>query len=92
MRRHLALVYGFALGGRSAASRLNDLHLLEVNTMTWSQPLISGSAPSPRQSAALCIVNATQLLLHGGQNHFVLDDLYVFDLIVRTTNIPRVVV
>lgn len=69
-------------GGVGSGSRTNDLFFLELNSMTWSQASFVGTAPSPRQSSALCIVQSTQLLLHGGQNHFVLDDLFVYDILV----------
>lgn len=71
-----------ALGGFGSGTRLNDFWFLELSTMTWTQPAMGGTAPSPRQSTALCVANSTQLLLHGGRNHFVLDDLFVYDILV----------
>ncbi|CAG9466922.1 unnamed protein product [Pedinophyceae sp. YPF-701] len=65
-------------GGRGTGVRYNDLHLLDLATLTWSQPATSGSVPSPRQSAGICVAN-NRLWVHGGKSNFVLDDLYVFD-------------
>lgn len=71
-------------GGHGSGARLNDLYFLDLSSWQWSQPATSGTAPSPRQSAALCIGNSNQLFVHGGRNNFVLDDLFYLDLVVST--------
>lgn len=51
-------------GGRSSSARLNELHVLDLDTWSWLVPEVSGSAPSPRQGAAVTV--------HGGLGSLVL--------------------
>jgi hypothetical protein len=60
--------------------RTNDMLMLDLHTCRWSQPMTSGTAPSPRQGAAICVANGRQLLVHGGRNSFLLGDLHCLDL------------
>jgi hypothetical protein len=69
-------------GGHTAGGRTNDLLMLDLSTATWSQPGTSGTAPSPRQGAAICVGNGRQLFVHGGRNSFLLEDLHCLDLLV----------
>jgi hypothetical protein len=75
----LAHTAGHATGGRT-----NDLLLLELSGWTWTQPSTSGTAPSPRSCAAITVGNGHHLIIHGGRNNFVLDDMHVLDLLTRT--------
>jgi hypothetical protein len=75
----LAHAAGHATGGRT-----NDLLLLELSGWTWTQPNTSGTAPSPRSCAAITVGNGHHLIIHGGRNNFVLDDMHVLDLLTRT--------
>eukprot|EP00740_Mantoniella_antarctica_P005333 CAMPEP_0181361168 /NCGR_PEP_ID=MMETSP1106-20121128/7122_1 /TAXON_ID=81844 /ORGANISM="Mantoniella antarctica, Strain SL-175" /LENGTH=1010 /DNA_ID=CAMNT_0023474623 /DNA_START=178 /DNA_END=3207 /DNA_ORIENTATION=+ len=70
-------------GGRGSSQRYNDMHFLDLShpKLMWSQPLIAGSAPSPRQEVALCADgNAGKIYVHAGRNNFILDDLYALDV------------
>jgi hypothetical protein len=71
-------------GGHASGGRTNDLLLLELSGWTWSQPTTTGTAPSPRSGAALCIGHGRYLVIHGGRNNFVLDSAHVLDLMTRT--------
>ncbi|KAK3273495.1 hypothetical protein CYMTET_18285 [Cymbomonas tetramitiformis] len=62
-------------GGHGAGQRFNDLHYLDLESFMWMQPTIAGSAPSPRQGAAMAVLGDL-LFVHGGRNNFVLDDLF----------------
>lgn len=42
-------------GGHAAGGRTNDLFLLELSRLAWSQPQTAGPAPSPRSGAAACV-------------------------------------
>lgn len=43
---------------------MNDLHLLELSSFSWTQPQLTGqAAPSPRQAAALTIIHGHYLLV-----------------------------
>jgi hypothetical protein len=70
-------------GGHAAGGRTNDLLMLDLHACHWSQPVTSGTAPSPRQGAAICVANGRQLFVHGGRNSFLLEDLHCLDLGVR---------
>ncbi len=58
--------------GGAGAGRCNDAHLLDLVTWAWSRPPAAGTAPSPRQGAALAVAGATprgrghRLLRQGG--------------------------
>lgn len=71
-------------GGHASGGRANDLLLLELSGWTWSQPATTGTAPSPRSGAAMCVAHGRYLIIHGGRNNFVLDTAYVLDLMTRT--------
>lgn len=45
-------------GGGSIASCYNDLHVLDTETMHWSQPATQGTQPSPRAGGS-CFANFT---------------------------------
>lgn len=70
--------------------------MLDLSNGLWSQPVTSGTAPSPRQGAAICVGNGRQLFVHGGRNSFLLEDLHCLDLLVgggaaragRVANLP----
>ncbi len=42
-------------GELSRAKYVNDVHLLNVTTWQWTQPLMLGKCPGPRQGAAVCM-------------------------------------
>ena len=69
-------------GGRGSGQRYNDMHFLDLKhpKLMWSQPIIAGSAPSPRQDVALCSDGEGKMYVHAGRNNFILDDLYELDV------------
>jgi len=75
---------GLPAAGHATGGRTNDLLMLELSAWSWSQPSTSGTAPSPRSGAALTLGNGHYLIIHGGRNNFVLDDMHVLDLLTRT--------
>lgn len=75
---HSALVFGrciFVFGGCSEVPRLGTLqrrirasskiHILDIDTMTWSKPNVAGTNPLPRYRHA-CAMVGTQMLMFGG--------------------------
>ncbi|EFJ23290.1 flagella associated protein 50 [Selaginella moellendorffii] len=67
----------YIFGGRNEENKLlNDLHYLDVKSMSWYQPLVEGTVPSIREGASLSVA-ANQVILFGGrgtrQRH---NDLY----------------
>jgi N-acetylneuraminic acid mutarotase len=57
----------FVFGGYNGSAPFQDLHVLDTETMVWSQPETHGAAPSPRYSHA-AVVHGKFLLLIGGAN------------------------
>ncbi|GMI79539.1 acyl-CoA binding protein 4 [Hibiscus trionum] len=69
-------------GGQDAKrSPLNDLHILDLETMTWDEIDAAGVPPSPRSDHA-ATVNAERYLFvfGGGSNATFFNDLHVLDL------------
>ncbi|KAL3515935.1 hypothetical protein ACH5RR_022837 [Cinchona calisaya] len=57
----------FGGSGEGEANYLNDLHVLDIKTMRWASPEVSGSVPVPRDShSAVAIGN--RLILYGGDS------------------------
>ncbi|KAF2561669.1 hypothetical protein F2Q70_00018611, partial [Brassica cretica] len=62
-------------------SLLNDLHLLDLDTMTWDEIDAVGSPPSPRSDHAAAVHAERYLLIFGGGSHTnCFSDLHVLDL------------
>mmetsp|Transcript_17787 Transcript_17787/g.30052 ORF Transcript_17787/g.30052 Transcript_17787/m.30052 type:complete len:674 (-) Transcript_17787:356-2377(-) len=70
----------FVFGGWNGSERLNDLHVLDTVTSTWSTPRISGSRPHPRAGMSLTALRGRLYLFGGsGTSSKCFDDLQVFD-------------
>ncbi|KAI0528912.1 hypothetical protein KFK09_001456 [Dendrobium nobile] len=55
----------FGGSGEGEANYLNDVHVLDLSTMTWTWPEVKGDPPAPRDShTAVAIGN--KLLIYGG--------------------------
>ncbi|CAH2044533.1 unnamed protein product [Thlaspi arvense] len=69
-------------GGQDAKkSLLNDLHVLDLDSMTWNEIDAVGSPPSPRSDHAAAVHAERYLLIFGGGSHATcFDDLHVLDL------------
>ncbi|KAK4739265.1 hypothetical protein R3W88_002962 [Solanum pinnatisectum] len=69
-------------GGQDAnRSLLNDLHILDLETMTWDEMDTLGVAPSPRSDHAAAVHAERYLLIFGGGSHATcFNDLHVLDL------------
>ncbi|CAN8269658.1 unnamed protein product [Cochlearia groenlandica] len=69
-------------GGQDAKrSLLNDLHILDLETMTWDEIDAIGAFPSPRSDHAAAVHAERYLLIFGGGSHATcFDDLHVLDL------------
>ena len=53
-------------GGNDAAHSFEQLHLLELASMSWSLPATRGTPPSPRTGHAALCLDGRRLLIHGG--------------------------
>ncbi|XP_019187820.1 PREDICTED: acyl-CoA-binding domain-containing protein 4-like isoform X1 [Ipomoea nil] len=69
-------------GGQDAnRSLLNDLHILDLETMTWDEIDTLGVSPSPRSDHAAAVHAERYLLIFGGGSHATcFNDLHVLDL------------
>ncbi|XP_021898883.1 LOW QUALITY PROTEIN: acyl-CoA-binding domain-containing protein 4 [Carica papaya] len=69
-------------GGQDAKrSLLNDLHILDLETMTWDEIDAVGVPPSPRSDHAAAVHAGCYLLIFGGGSHATcFNDLHVLDL------------
>ncbi|KAK1401844.1 Galactose oxidase/kelch repeat superfamily protein [Heracleum sosnowskyi] len=68
---HTATLFGnkelviFGGSGEGGANYLNDLHILDLKTMSWTSPQVHGDIPVPRDShSAVAIEN--KLIVYGG--------------------------
>ncbi|KAK4768371.1 hypothetical protein SAY87_003512 [Trapa incisa] len=69
-------------GGQDARrSLLNDLHILDLETMTWDEFDSVGNPPSPRSGHSAAVHAERYLLIFGGSSHATFfNDLHVLDI------------
>jgi hypothetical protein len=70
----------YLFGGYDGAKCFADLDVLDLETMTWMQPRVSGTVPQARNAQTVTPVGGNRLFLfggHSGQKH--LRDLHVLD-------------
>ncbi|KAG6434149.1 hypothetical protein SASPL_105771 [Salvia splendens] len=69
-------------GGQDAnRSLLNDLHILDLETLTWDEMETVGVSPSPRSDHAAAVHADCYLLIFGGGSHATcFNDLHVLNL------------
>ncbi|KAM7273404.1 hypothetical protein ACFE04_028068 [Oxalis oulophora] len=68
-------------GQDSKRSLLNDLHILDLETMTWDEIDAVGVPPSPRSDHAAAVHDDRYLLIFGGGSHATcFNDLHVLDI------------
>ncbi|KAK9533815.1 hypothetical protein VZT92_008910 [Zoarces viviparus] len=58
----------------------NHIHVLDLETSTWSQPNTRGNAPSPRAAHACATVGNRGYVFGGRYKNYRLNDLYYIDL------------
>ncbi|XP_058222075.1 acyl-CoA-binding domain-containing protein 4-like [Rhododendron vialii] len=78
-------------GGQDAKrSLLNDLHLLDLETLTWDEIDAVGVPPSPRSDHAAAVHAERYLLIFGGGSHATcFNDLHVLDLQAMEWSRPK---
>lgn len=70
----------YIFGGWNGRERLNDLHILNIDTLTWSQPKTGGVAPQPRAGMTLTAVRDKLFVFGGnGTQSTVCNDVHLFD-------------
>uniref|UniRef100_A0A673CAL2 Kelch domain containing 2 n=1 Tax=Sphaeramia orbicularis TaxID=375764 RepID=A0A673CAL2_9TELE len=58
----------------------NHIHVLDLETLTWSQPITKGNTPSPRAAHACATVGNRGYVFGGRYKNYRLNDLYYLDL------------
>uniref|UniRef100_A0A669D871 Kelch domain containing 2 n=1 Tax=Oreochromis niloticus TaxID=8128 RepID=A0A669D871_ORENI len=58
----------------------NHIHILDLETSTWSQPITTGDTPSPRAAHACATVGNRGYVFGGRYKNYRLNDLYYLDL------------
>ncbi|XP_051185290.1 acyl-CoA-binding domain-containing protein 6 [Lolium perenne] len=72
------VVFGGEGAGRSL---LNDLHILDLETMTWDEFESTGTPPSPRsEHAAACYADRYLFIFGGGSHSTCFSDLHLLDV------------
>jgi hypothetical protein len=67
-------------GGWTGRERLNDVHILNVDTLTWTKPDISGELPHPRAGMTLTACRDRLFLFGGsGTSSKCFNDLQILD-------------
>jgi N-acetylneuraminic acid mutarotase len=70
----------YLFGGWNGKKALNDLVILDLETLKWSEPETIGTKPGLRNNHATTIMSR-YMYLHGGHNGDIwLDDLYILDI------------
>ena len=70
----------FIFGGWNGSERLNDIHILDTETSTWSTPRVLGVKPHPRAGMTLTALRGRLYLFGGsGTSSKCFDDLQVLD-------------
>lgn len=69
----------YMFGGYDGERCFNDMDVLDLDTMTWIQPSVSGQIPMARNAHTMTVVGTKLFLFggHSGNKH--LKDLHVFD-------------
>lgn len=80
----------YVFGGWNGKKGLNDLHRLDVLTMEWDTPVVTGTPPTTRNNHATFVVG-TRLYVHGGHDGSKwLADLHMLDTETNEWSIPVV--
>ncbi|CAG10413.1 unnamed protein product, partial [Tetraodon nigroviridis] len=58
----------------------NHIHILDLETSTWSQPITTGNSPLPRAAHACATVGNRGYVFGGRYKNYRLNDLYYIDL------------
>ncbi|CAM6033998.1 unnamed protein product [Sphagnum compactum] len=81
---HVAAAHGdrylFLFGGGSHSSCYNDLYVLDLDSMEWSQAQTGGTVPSPRAGHAGATIGNSLYIIGGGDNKSGISDTLVLNM------------
>ncbi|KAK7269350.1 hypothetical protein RIF29_22075 [Crotalaria pallida] len=83
----LAERYLHIFGGGSHSTCYNDLHVLDLETMEWSQPAQLGEIPTPRAGHAGVTVGENWFIVGGGDNKSGVSETVVLNLSTLTWSV-----
>ncbi|KAG2425945.1 hypothetical protein HXX76_013318 [Chlamydomonas incerta] len=78
--------YLVAFGGGSVATCYSDVHVLDTETLTWSQPAQAGAKVSPRAGHSGAVLGDIWYIVGGGNNVKGCADLLAVDLAALPTS------
>lgn len=79
----------YIFGGWNGKQALNDLHILDIENLLWSQPEWEGNIPACRNNHTTAVVGES-IYCHGGHDgNDWLDDLYIFNTTTYTWAKPK---
>eukprot|EP00667_Euglena_gracilis_P008178 EG_transcript_8286 len=88
-RNHTASAVGkqmFIFGGDNG-TLMNDFHVFDTGTWSWSVPSFTGVAPSPRYAHS-AVVSQHRIVIFGGSSADLLSDLHIYDTDTSTFSQP----
>ena len=60
---------------------LNDMHLLDLETLEWQKVAMYGAPPSPRWGHCMCTFNNDEAIIFGGVNFYGFCQTHAYHLI-----------
>lgn len=81
----------YVFGGEDRLRRaVNDLFVLDMTSLEWSQPQVEGPSPTPRSAHVACVFEDRYLVVFGGGSVArCYNDLWVFDTQSNTWSNPK---
>ncbi|XP_052176236.1 tip elongation aberrant protein 1-like isoform X3 [Diospyros lotus] len=84
-----SLLYVFG-GHTNDSSQTNQLHIFHTATRTWSEPVVKGTPPAPRDSHSCTAVGDNLFVFGGTDGTNPLNDLQILDTSTNTWSSPIV--
>jgi N-acetylneuraminic acid mutarotase len=80
----------YMFGGYDGDKCFNDVDILDLDTMTWISPTVSGNIPMARNAHTMTVLGTKLYLFggHSGNKH--LKDLHIFDTETLTWTEPQI--
>eukprot|EP00027_Filamoeba_sp_ATCC50430_P003209 CAMPEP_0168555454 /NCGR_PEP_ID=MMETSP0413-20121227/8345_1 /TAXON_ID=136452 /ORGANISM="Filamoeba nolandi, Strain NC-AS-23-1" /LENGTH=463 /DNA_ID=CAMNT_0008586309 /DNA_START=416 /DNA_END=1805 /DNA_ORIENTATION=+ len=77
-------------GGGDGSHYLNDLHMLDTETMSWSHAYVAGTSPAARSRHTTTLIGSRLFVFGGGDETRVYNDLYILDTDTMSWSRPDV--
>ena len=70
----------FVHGGHDGSRCFDDFHVLDTETLEWTEVIVSGNIPTARACHTLSKVNDKIFLFGGNDGRRCFNEIYIFDL------------